>query len=683
MENENKKKDAAVDKVEKIVDNGAKKSTDDKSFEKAQNVKKQTAGKQPAKKQSGRGKKKSGNAKAKVTAEKARTEKAEKKLKERQAKKAARVAAEKEKRERRRVKAEEKAKATAEAKQAKQKKIRAAKIAKKRKAESVKALKIQKREERLAKKEALKHESKEERQKRLAAEKQAKIKIRADKAAAKADLKKKKSERKTEKNRLKAERRAEVARMKTERKAEKSKAKNTRKSERQKTRAKRGIGGWLAAVISLGCAVLILGSLLTVQFIGVGSGSHPAMNASANTARNFYDFVGYVDGMETDMSKVFVSTDNGGRQKILTELSLKSNLAGSALAQLPIADESKYYTSKYINQVGDYAKYLNNRLINGDGLTKDDLDNLQKLYEINVNLKSALSTLAAGVGENYDFKNLAENNANDLIVKQFNELEKSAVDYPQMIYDGPFSDGLDAIEPKGLDGEEISKMQAEENFNRDFASYGIKKIIETSAVENTKIDCYSVIAETEEGGDVAAQYTVKGGKLLSFLARKECADTEIDEDAAERSAEEFLAAAGFKNMKRVWRYETDGVEYFNYAYVHDGAIVYPDLVKLTVCRETGRVTGMDAEEYYLNHTERGKFTAKYSITQAEEKVNDTLLVSGRNRAITPIGNGKETVAYEFIGTYEGDTYYVFVDANTLKEIKIYKAVDTDEGRLLI
>ena len=62
MENENKKKDAAVDKVEKIVDNGAKKSTDDKPFEKAQNVKKQTAGKQPAKKQSGRGKNKSGNA---------------------------------------------------------------------------------------------------------------------------------------------------------------------------------------------------------------------------------------------------------------------------------------------------------------------------------------------------------------------------------------------------------------------------------------------------------------------------------------------------------------------------------------------------------------------------------------------------------------------------------------------
>ena len=78
MENENKKKDAAVDKVEKIVDNGAKKSTDDKPFEKAQNVKKQTAGKQPAKKQIGRVNNKSGNAMSNVTAEMVSTEKAEK-----------------------------------------------------------------------------------------------------------------------------------------------------------------------------------------------------------------------------------------------------------------------------------------------------------------------------------------------------------------------------------------------------------------------------------------------------------------------------------------------------------------------------------------------------------------------------------------------------------------------------
>ena len=175
----------------------------------------------------------------------------------------------------------------------------------------------------------------------------------------------------------------------------------------------------------MGCAVLVLGSLLAVQLIGF-NGEHPAINASQNSARNFYDFVGYVDGIETDMSKIFVSTDNGGKQRLLQELSVKSNLADSALSQIPLTDESKYYTSKYINQVGDYAKYLNNRLIAGEKLTKEDEENLQKLYEITVELKSALSTLSASIGENYDFKNLTENNANDLSVKSFHDLERSA-----------------------------------------------------------------------------------------------------------------------------------------------------------------------------------------------------------------------------------------------------------------
>ena len=432
----------------------------------------------------------------------------------------------------------------------------------------------------------------------------------------------------------------------------------------------------------MGCAVLVLGSLLAVQLIGF-NGEHPAINASQNSARNFYDFVGYVDGIETDMSKIFVSTDNGGKQRLLQELSVKSNLADSSLSQIPLTDESKYYTSKYINQVGDYAKYLNNRLIAGEKLTKEDEENLRKLYEITVELKSALSTLSASIGENYDFKNLTENNANDLIVKSFNDLERSAADYPQMIYDGPFSDGLEAVDAKGVSGEEITAKRAEENFRRDFENYKIEKVEVTGEIRNAKIDCYNVLGKTEAGGDVYAQYTVKGGKLLAFLAHKNCAGEDITEDDAEKSAEEFLEAKGLKNMTRVWRYTSGGVEYFNYAYAQNGCVVYPDLVKLTVCRETGIVTGMNAEEYYLNHTERGKFAAKYTMEQAEDKANDTLTVTARKKAIVPIGNGKETFAYEFAGTYEGDEYYVFLDANTLKEIKIYKVVETEEGRLLV
>ena len=69
--------------------------------------------------------------------------------------------------------------------------------------------------------------------------------------------------------------------------------------------------------------------------------------------------------------------------------------------------------------------------------------------------------------------------------------------------------------------------------------------------------------------------------------------------------------------------------------------------------------------------------------EAAEKVNVKLDVTEENVAIIPAGNGKERLAYEFVGTYNGSTYYVYIDANTLKEADIFKVVMTNEGTLLI
>lgn len=694
MENKNKK-NSAVKKVDEIVKSAQvipevetpttetetiktevkkarakKKPTVNKSVDKADNAKKSV--RKEVKKKSTANQKKIAREKAAEKRMQLKKEREEKKraLKE---EKAAKKAAAKEARQQ---------KFSAE-KQARIKKAAAKKQAKKRKAESIKALKIKKREERLARKDRLKNESRAEREARIAAEKQAKIKVKADKAAAKAEFKRAKAERRAENKRIALEKRENAKRYKAEKRAERKENRAARRERSKSEKRKRGIGGWLAAVISLGCTVLILGSLLTLSVFTDYVGAHPANDASATAARNFYDFVGYVDGLETNMAKVFVSSDDNGRQRLLGEIVVQSNLADNSLAQLPIADESKYYTSKYINQVGDYAKYLNNRLIDGQKLTKDEYAELRRLYDINVNLKSALSTLSANIGEDYDFKNLTENNANDVIIAQFNELEKSAVEYPQMIYDGPFSDGLDAVKPKGVSGEEVGKDAVKEEFGRQFAAYKVTKTEVTGVTENTRFACYNVLANTEEGGDVLAQYTVQGGNLLNFTAHKDCGEVKVDEDECESNAVEFIKSLGFKNMKRVWRYTSGGAEYLNFAATIGKTTVYPDMIKVTVCRETGRVTGFDAEEYYLNHTERGEFRAAHTLAEALDKVDAKLDVTYSGKAIVPVGNGKESVAYEFAGTEGGQEYIVFINANTLKEIKIYKVVNTEEGRLLV
>ena len=528
-----------------------------------------------------------------------------------------------------------------------------------------------------------KHHNAKEVNSRKAAEKKANAKLKADKSQEKAKLKRLKAEKRANHKRQKAEERAYLKSVKADQKHEHKQKKGDRRERQRNQKRKRGVGGWIAAVVSLGCVCLVLGSLLAVSIFTDYMEMGKVNTNSANAQRSFYDFVGYVDNMETNMSKFFVATDEKGQQKILTNLTVQSNLADAALSELPIKDESKYLTSKYINQVGDYSKYLNNRLIDGYSLTEEELNNMKELYKINLNLKTVLSDLASRINENYDFSALSKNDANDIIISQFNEMESNAMEYPSMIYDGAFSDGLDRKKARGIVGEEVTELEAIEIYKTIFSRYGIEKIDVTGMVENRGIDCYNIISQTKENGEVYAQISKQGGKLIMFNAYKECEGLNVGEEESVVIAEDFIKSLGISNMACVWSYTTGSTAYLNFAYDGGGIIAYPDLIKVKVCRERGVVSGYDADEYYMNHCERVLKEPKYTLNDAYEKVSKELEIRSSAVVIIPTGGGNEKLAYEFVGDYNGESYYVYIDANTLMQADIFKVVNTDQGRLLI
>ena len=518
---------------------------------------------------------------------------------------------------------------------------------------------------------------------RATAEKDATVRLKAEKNQEKAKLKKLKAEKRAEHKRQKAEEKAYLKSVKADQKHEHKQKKGDRRERQRNQKRKRGVGGWIAAVVSLGCVCLVLGSLLAVSIFTDYMELGKVNTNSANAQRSFYDFVGYVDNMETNMSKFFVATDEKGQQKILTSLTVQSNLADAALAELPIKDESKYLTSKYINQVGDYAKYLNNRLIDGYSLTEEEMNNMKELYKINLNLKNVLSDLSSRINENYDFSALSKNDANDIIIAQFNEMESNAMEYPSMIYDGAFSDGLDRKQARGIIGEEVTELEAVEIYKTLFGRYGIEKIDVTGMVENRGIDCYNILSQTKENGEVYAQISKQGGKLIMFNAYKDCEGLNVGEEESVVIAEEFINSLGIENMTCVWSYTSGSTAYLNFAYDGGGIIAYPDLIKVKVCRERGIVSGYDADEYYMNHTERALSEPKYTLNDAYEKVSKELEIRSSAVAIIPTGGGNEKLVYEFVGDYNGESYYVYIDANTLAQADIFKVVNTEQGRLLI
>lgn len=638
-------KNSAIEKTEKLAENA---NTSHISEDTAK-VKKSTA--------------KSGK-KAEST-KNVKNAKAKDKAKDKKAVLAAKQKREEERAKLRMKKAEEKAARKAEKKRLALEKKEAAK----KKRESIKELKIKKREERIARRDALKHETKEQRLERIAAEKQARLELKRERQQRRAEAK-------AEKRKLRAEMLAEKRRTKAEAKERRAKERNSRKV----SRSTRGIGGWLAAVIALGCSCLVLATLLVFNVFMTGSGSDML---AGTYAKSFYDLVGYVDNIDVNLGKLGVSSDNGSRQKILSDIVVQASLAEDDLQALPLEDESRFYTVKFVNQLSDFGKYLNNKLIDGEKMTESDMNTVAQFKKINSTLKEELNNLASNLGDGYDFTTLLNGEEENVVLKKFNELQSNAVDYPKMIYDGPFADEPEktAKDVKKTENP-IDENKALDLFNDYLSGYDITDAKICGKADGESFATYQLQAKAGKA-NVECQIS-DDGKLVTFNWFMDCKDKNYDRDQCIDIATEFLQKCGYKSIKPVWTTENDNTVYVNFVHREkDDIIVYADMIKVEVCMERGKVTAMDATKYLENHKDREYAAPSLTVVEAEKKLNKDITVESSRLAIIPLETGKEKLAYEFFGKASDGDYYIYIDAATGRELQIFKVVETDEGTLLL
>ncbi len=499
----------------------------------------------------------------------------------------------------------------------------------------------------------------------------------------KSETQKERALRQAEEKRARREQKAQIMQQRQERHQrimEEKRIKREHKSAtRQKNRDKnRGYGGWLAAVISLGIATLVLSSVLTFTFL-MPTESDNMLESTYQ--KSFYDTVEQVDNIDLNLSKALATSDKGALQKYLVDTAINSELAENDLQQLPLQDESKHYTTKLINQIGDYAKYLNNKIINGENLTEQDKETLARLYRANAEFKKSLQKMVGEMGNDFSFATLMDGGSGNLVINGFNDLQNMSVQYPELIYDGPFSDGINEREIKGLTGEAIDENTAKEIFIKIFDDYSLQNVKNVGVLDGN-MECFNV--QGEKDGDILfAQISKKGGKLIMFSYAGSCEKVNCDKMEAQEIAEQFVAELGLETMKSVWINLSNNVYTINLASTEGEAIVYSDLVKVRVCAETKMVIGFEATGYYTNHTERNFNKPALTKEQAKKKVSSNILVETARLAIVPIGTSTEKLCYEFMGEYDGSTYYVYIDANTGKQVEMFKVIESTEGTLLM
>ena len=146
---------------------------------------------------------------------------------------------------------------------------------------------------------------------------------------------------------------------------------------------------------------------------------------------------------------------------------------------------------------------------------------------------------------------------------------------------------------------------------------------------------------------------------------------------------QYLEHIGLTGLKAVWASNYNSVYYINYAYTEGDVVCYSDLIVLKVSAETKTLVGVEARNYLMNHRARSIATPAVTETEARAAVTQTLSVDGVRLALIPTEGGNERLTYEIAGTTSDDRYFVYVDAQTGKECKILRVIDSTEGQLLM
>ncbi len=441
---------------------------------------------------------------------------------------------------------------------------------------------------------------------------------------------------------------------------------------------------WLYSI--MGTAILLL------LFWGAAMQKNAkALEASVENQYNksFHDLVSYIDNIDTLLTKAQLAGGTAQLADISADIFRLADEAKASLGTLPTSETELDNTAKFLSQVGDYTYVLSQNSINGTQISEEDYNNLKSLNEYAAILKEALSKteqkIFSGEIQLVSAQGLATVAlaADGGILEDLENVEKSFEEYPSLIYDGPFSEHIENRESEMLkNSERISRSEAKRRAELFLGADGRKLSFESLA-KNTAIDCYT-FTKSDKNNEISVSVTVNGGHILSYLNNRSNTGKEnYSIDAASKIALAFLENRGYTNMVSSYYEKDNNVATLNYAYSDNGTICYSDLVKVRVSLDTGKVTGLEAKGYLMNHREREISQNIMDSDEARSHISQRLDVNCTGLCIIPKDSMNEVLCYEFHGTFNGKNFLIYVNAENGREEEIFLLIESENGTLTV
>lgn len=421
--------------------------------------------------------------------------------------------------------------------------------------------------------------------------------------------------------------------------------------------------------ISISVRLLLFVLLLSFGIWQWQSAKGLELNLKATREKAYFSALDGLTNIETDLGKVIIAQSSGQHALLFGRIASIALSAAENLSALPSIYGADPDGFKFLSQTADYTQSLASVSAEGRELSERDVEQLsilkQKCGELKIHL-------ASGADFVYDAK--------------LDTGESSGIDYPMLLYDGPFSDGIHMGKAKGLIGGEVSAEEAVEIATAFIGTESVKEAVRSTDTGGP-VPTYGVLLKLADI-EITASVTRQSGKILWMAPESAGFVPRLDIDECVLHAKAFLTSRGFGEMAPSYHQQYDGLAVISFAAVQDEVTLYTDLVKVQVRMDTGAVIGIEANNYWMNHTHRERLHPKLQSAEARQYVSKRLSIDGEKLCVIPVDDGlgtgrTEILCWEFDGVAEENRYLVYIDAETGREVNVLKVVLGNGGMLTI
>lgn len=454
---------------------------------------------------------------------------------------------------------------------------------------------------------------------------------------------------------------------------EESKSKvNEDKKTKQKSNAQKTIPFLIIAIVTLS---IILVCTLIAYYQIYRSSKQNANTLEGVYTSSYFSMVDNVNNLSVDVAKYGTLSTNAAKLNTLQDMMGDCNYILAGLSVLPIDQENVTSATKFFNQVNGVCEAYMTKLNKGESLSQDQELLFDEIGLVLQKMKVNFNTQNEGMYDrNFNFvdASIFDNTGMNELSASMGDMTNASIDYPAMIFDGPFSTALETTVVNGLPKEEISQEEAQ-SYLTDTVYKGREVDIEFIKETNGDINTYDFTV-TIDKKDYFAQVSKLGGLLLTLSSYAEAGDAIMGTEQATEMSKTFANNIGFENMEVVWLEVHDNVAYVNLASTQDGVILYPDLVKVKVDLTGQDIIGYEAVNYALNHIDR-EFDFTISESEAEKMLGFDYNVLKVSECIIRLDSGIERASYEFMTERIDGMYFYYIDANTGEILKTMKLVN--------